>query len=97
MKVRLLVAAMSTVTVLLAGCGGSVPHPNCPAQQQAERKNAKDLDAFCYTEATKDTLKCQKAKDERNNLRDVRIRMESARWSDGGAIEYPYVPCAPVF
>jgi len=73
MKTRLLIVAMSTA--LLAGC--VYPHPNCAPLQQAEKRNSKDLDAYCYTEATQDTLKCAKAKDERDYLREQRASVEA--------------------
>jgi len=79
MKTRLLIAAMSTV--LLVGC--AVPHPNCAPLQQAEKRNSKDLDAYCYTEATQDTLKCTKAKDERDHLRELRVKMGEERFAPG--------------
>jgi len=91
MKTRLLIAAMSTV--LLAGCIFLEPHPNCAPQQKAEKRNSKDLDAYCYTEATQDTLKCAKAKDERDHLRELRAEMGEQRHVPGsyfffGASEY---------
>lgn len=73
MKTRPLIATMATV--LLSGCV-VLPHPNCAPLQQAERRNSKDLDAYCYTEATQDALKCAKAKDERDHLRELRARID---------------------
>jgi len=83
MKTRFLIAAVSTV--LLVGCASTdtstdkeyypdyrAHEADCAPLIQDEKRNQKDLDAFCYTEATQDTLKCEKAKDERNYLRERR-------------------------
>lgn len=59
------------VAFLLAGCA-STGEEQCAPLIQDEKRNQKDLDAFCYTEATQDTLKCEKAKDERDYLRERR-------------------------
>lgn len=82
MKTRFLIAAMSTV--LLVGCEStpSTPvfhyHPDCERVQQAEQRNKKDLEAFCFTDATQSPLKCQQAKDTREDLRTMRERMANA-------------------
>jgi len=95
MKARLLIAAMSTV--LLVSCGTTpVVHPNCASLQQAERKNAKDLDAYCYTGQTQDSLKCEQAKDKRNHLRLYRSEMAQDTYIATGAlsgISLPYETC----
>jgi len=93
MKIRLLIAAMSTV--LLAGCA-VVPHPNCAPLQQAEKRNSKDLDAYCYTEATQDTLKCAKAKDERNYLHEQRAHIDE-RAGKIGPHDNIYDDCPIIF
>jgi len=97
MKLRLLIAAMTTA--LLAGCETNTKiHPGCAPLQQAEKRNMKDLEAYCFTAETQSSLKCEQAKDERDNLRQVRTRMESAEWQQpGGFGRFLFDACAPVF
>jgi len=92
MKTRLLIVAMSTA--LLAGC--VYPHPNCAPLQQAEKQNTKDLDAYCYTEATQDALKCTKAKDERNYLRERRAYIDK-RAGKKSPYDYFYDDCPIIY
>jgi len=82
MKTCLLIAAMSTV--LLVGCSASSResfiewleyHPDCTALQKAERRNAKDLEAYCYTEQTQNSLKCEQAKARKRDLQISRERV----------------------
>lgn len=93
MKTRPLIAAMSTV--LLAGCS-SLPHPNCAPLQQAEKRNSKDLDAYCYTEATQDALKCAQAKDESDYLREQRTDLPVGGYVPG-YIETVYESCPVIY
>lgn len=69
---------LTAIALALAGCVPTTPvrqHPDCPAVQQAERQNAKDLQAYCFSEQTQDSLKCEQAKLQAARLTDVRNRM----------------------
>ena len=88
MKTRFLIAAI--FTVLLAGCTTAeeweaffsstspeqqIRSAECAALQQAEQQNAKDLEAYCFTEQTQSSLKCEQAKSKKPDLKVIRDRL----------------------
>jgi len=90
-------------TLAMAGCATvkRKQHPDCPAVQQAERQNAKDLQAYCFSEQTQNSLKCEQAKLQATRLMDVRNRMEKDSYfshvyaGDRGPHRHSY-SCAPI-
>lgn len=92
MKIRLFITTM--FTVLLAGCGATSPHPDCSVLQQAERQNAKDLEAYCFTEQTQDSLKCEQAKNEQRTLQVARERIAQGSYPE---VLGSYLPCPQQF
>jgi len=92
---------LATVALALVGCAGK-QHPNCPAVQQAERQNAKDLQAYCFSKHTQDSFKCEEARLQAARLLDARNRMQSDSYfdpilgGDRGPNHSSYALCAPV-
>jgi len=95
---------LTAVMLALSGCVPATPmrqHPDCPAVQQAERQNANDLKAYCFSKHTQDSLKCEQAKLQAARLMDVR------NWMEKDSFFYPHAAgnrgpgrhsyhCAPV-
>jgi len=72
MKTRLLITA---VALTLVGCRDPLTmtyRVECTALQQAEQQNAEDLEAYCFTEQTQSSLKCEQAKSKKLDLKAAR-------------------------
>jgi len=100
MKFHPLITTLTVAAVLLTGCASTDTEEGpCAPLIRDEKRNQKDLDAFCYTEATQDTLKCEKAKDERDYLRERRYEInnrETVEWIPFvGMVRDKWVTCPP--